>query len=67
MEFDLRSFDEAGLLGLWLKPWAPDLSGDEWNARMTAEGLLNCLKTEETAKGLLTRNDMVVMVNLQAM
>ena len=64
MEFDLRRFDDARPAGFGLKPCALDLSGDEWNARMTAEGLLNCLKAEETAKGLLRTIDMVVMMDL---
>lgn len=64
MEFDLRRFDDAGPAGLGLKPWALDLSGDEWNARMTAEGLVNCLQADETAKDLLRTNDMVVVMDL---
>ena len=63
MEFDLRTFDETGPAGLLKKPWELDLSGEEWNARMTAEGLLNCLKAEETAKGLLRTNDMVMLID----
>ena len=35
-----------------------DFGPEAWNDRMRAEGLLNCLKAEETAKGLLTINDM---------
>ena len=64
MEFDSRRFDDAGPEDFGLKPWALDLSGAEWNARMTAEGLLNCLKAEETAKGLLRTNDIVVIMDL---
>ena len=64
MEFDLRRFDDTGPAGFGLKLWALDLRGDEWNARMTAEGLLNCLKVEETTKGLLRRNDIVVVMEL---
>jgi len=58
--FVFSRLEEMEIVGFWLtKLWELDLSGDEWNARMTAEGLLNCLKAEETAKGLLRTNDMI--------
>lgn len=42
--------------GFW---WMEDLKGDEWNDLTIEDGLLNCLKAEETANGLLTMNDMI--------
>ena len=42
----LKAFDDFGL--------------EDWNARRSDDGLLNCLKVlEETAKGLLNTKDML--------
>jgi hypothetical protein len=51
VDFDLRAF-VAGADALDVKKfWGDDLSGEEWNARMTEEGLLNCLMAVEAANG----------------
>jgi hypothetical protein len=61
-ELDLRIFDETEAAGLKLGGVAVDLSGEEWNARITADGLLNCLNAEVTANGLLMTNDIAEMM-----
>jgi hypothetical protein len=51
---------EAGAAALDVKKVGDvDLSGEEWNARMTAEGLATCLKAEAAAKGLFRTNAII--------